>query len=48
MHSSPIIKEEGNQFVINGDSQTWTEEISRDQVLGVAEGIVRKRTVYFM
>ncbi|MCC2255316.1 S24/S26 family peptidase [Ruminococcus sp. CLA-AA-H200] len=36
-----IIKEEGNQFVINGDSQTWTEVISRDQVLGVAEGIVR-------
>lgn len=37
-----ILKEDGETFIINGDAQTWTERIRRDQVFAVAEGIVRR------
>ena len=38
-----ILKEKDDGgFVVNGDAQAWTEEIRREQILAVAEGIVRK------
>lgn len=36
-----ILQEKDGRLVINGDAQLWTEEIERDQVLAVAEGINR-------
>lgn len=37
-----IIKMENDEFLVNGDAQIWTEWIQKEQILAVAEGIVRK------
>lgn len=37
-----IGKERDGTCVINGDAQTWTEKIGREQILAVARGIVRR------
>lgn len=38
-----ILKEKKDgSYVMNGDAQTWTEEIRRDQILAVVEAVVRK------
>ncbi len=37
-----IIKNGTGRFLVNGDAQSWTEWVQEEQILAVAEGMVRK------
>lgn len=37
-----VIGERGGALVVNGDAQTWTETVRRDQVAAVVCGVVRR------